>query len=906
MGNELEQLRRKTDALEKKCGDLEKSLRESEERFNKLFHASSNLISITTVKDGRMVDINEASAEFGGFRREELIGASSSALNLWADRKERERVIQTLLKEGRVQNLNVNLRSKTGDIRRVLFSADPITIHEEPCLLSVCIDITDKENEADNLKRSEEKYRMLVENSLQGLTIIQNGRIVFCNNAFADICGYTTEELMALPEAKPIIHPADRETVVGRGHERLSGKSVPRHYEYRILRKDGSFRWLEAYASVIDYKGAPAAQIVQLDITERKQAEISLRESEERFRLIAETVDEIFWIYDAEKEVATYLSPAFDRIWGYPREKIIDNPDRFLDRIHPDDLKNLEDANKLIKNGQPFAYRYRVIQPDGSVRHIWNRGYPIADTSGRTKRYVGVGQDVTEWKEAEEALIESKEYYNRIINCIGDPLFVKNHEHRFVLVNDALCAFSGMRREELLGNYLFDTMPESLAAYLRKHEEEVLNTGNENISEDILRDSGGSDCVVMTKKSLLTDKDGQKQIVGVIRDITEHKNLETQLLQAQKMEAIGILAGGVAHDFNNLLNVINGYSELLLEDMENNNPFREDVEQIHQAGQRAANLTSQLLAFSRKQILQAENLDLNTVISQMSTMLRRLIREDIEFVFVAHPDLKPIHADPAQIQQIVMNLAVNARDAMPTGGKLTIETANVDFDDNYIHKHPVAKPGKYAMMAISDTGIGMEEETKSHLFEPFYTTKERGKGTGLGLATVYGIVKQSNGFIWVYSEPGKGTTFKIYFPEKEGGAIKSETAFSSDSGFRGSETILVVEDEAAVRTLARRILKDSGYTVLEAREGTEALRLAKEYSDDIHMVITDVVMPGLGGAKLVAGLEAERPGIKALYISGYTDNAIVHHGILDSNVAFLQKPFTVEGLARKVREVLDS
>jgi two-component system cell cycle sensor histidine kinase/response regulator CckA len=777
VGNELEKLRRKTDALEKKCRSLGKSLHESEERFNKVFHKSSNLISITTIKDGRMVDMNEASAKFGGFKREELIGASASELKLWVDPKQRERVIQTLLADGRVQNVNVSLRSKTGDIRRVLFSADPITIDEEPCLLSVCIDITDKENEADILRQSEEKYRMLVENSLQGLVIIQNERIVFCNNAFADICGYTIEELMSLTDTKSLLHPDDREIVVSRHHKRLSGIQVPRRYQYRIVRKDGAARWLEAYASLINYNGKLAIQTVHMD--------------------------------------------------------------------------------------------------------------------------------VTEWKEAEKALIESKEYYNQIINCIGDPLFVKNREHQFVMVNDALCAFSGMQRKDLLGTNLFDVMPESLAAYLRKHEEAVLKTGSENISEDILKDSQGNDRVVMTKKSLLTDKDGQKQIVGVVRDITEHKNLETQLLQAQKMEAIGILAGGVAHDFNNLLNVINGYSELLLEDLEKGHPAREDIKQIHQAGQRAANLTSQLLAFSRKQILQAVTLDLNSVISQMSTMLRRLIREDIEFEFLAHPDLQPIHADPVQIQQMIMNLAVNARDAMPTGGKLTIETANVDFDETYIREHPVAKPGKYTMMAISDNGVGMEEDTKEHLFEPFYTTKERGKGTGLGLATVYGVVKQSNGFIWVYSEPGKGTTFKIYFPGKEGG-IKSATAQRTESGFRGTETILMVEDETAVRTLACRILKDRGYKVLEAMEGTEALRLAKEYSGEIHMVITDVIMPGSGGARLVAGLEAERPGIKALYISGYTDNAIVHHGILDSNVAFLQKPFTVEGLARKVRDVLDS
>jgi two-component system cell cycle sensor histidine kinase/response regulator CckA len=642
------------------------------------------------------------------------------------------------------------------------------------------------------------------------------------------------------------------------------------------------------------------------DITERNQAEISLRESEERFRLIAETVDEIFWMYDVEKEVATYLNPAFDRIWGFPKERTIDDPDYFLNSVHPEDRKQVNSAIESIRAGKPCDYKYRIIRPDGNIRHLWSRIYPVPDKSGRPKRYVGVGQDVTEWKEAENALIESKEYYNQIINCIADPVFVKDDKHRFVLVNDALCAFNEKRREELLGTDFFEGVTESQAADLWELEEKVLQSGRENISEDTFRDSKGADRIVMTKKSLLTDKSGRKQIIGVVRDITEYKNLENQFLQAQKMEAIGILAGGVAHDFNNLLNVINGYSELLMEDLDHDHPMREDIEQINQAGQRAATLTSQLLAFSRKQILQAETLDLNTVISQMSTMLRRLIREDIEFLFVPNPDIKTVHADPVQIQQIVMNLAVNARDAMPTGGKLTIDTANVEFDEDYIRKHPMAKAGRYVMLAISDNGIGMGEDTKSRLFEPFYTTKERGKGTGLGLATVYGVVKQSNGFIWVYSEPGKGTTFKIYFPQEERGTVRAETADKPESSYRGTETILIVEDETAVRTLTSRILQDRGYKVLEAAEGNKALRIAGEYSGEIHIVVTDVIMPGLGGAKLVSSLEAERPGLKALYISGYTDNAIVHHGILDSHIAFLQKPFTVESLAKKVRNVLDS
>jgi two-component system cell cycle sensor histidine kinase/response regulator CckA len=410
----------------------------------------------------------------------------------------------------------------------------------------------------------------------------------------------------------------------------------------------------------------------------------------------------------------------------------------------------------------------------------------------------------------------------------------------------------------------------------------------------------------MTRKSLLTDKDGNKQIVGVLRDITEYKRLESQFLQAQKMEAIGILAGGVAHDFNNLLTVINGYAELLGNSLSSDKSRLRELEQIRMAGQRAASLVSQLLAFSRKQIFHSKMVNLNDILDETSKMLRRLIGEDIELAVITHPGLGSVYADPGQIQQIIMNLAVNARDAMPQGGKLTIETAHVNIDAEYVRRHPMVEKGTYIMLAISDNGTGMDAETQTHLFEPFYTTKETGKGTGLGLSTVYGIVKQSNGYVWVYSEPGTGTTFKIYFPRAEGEVAKLADEGKSELGLSGVETVLIAEDEPSVRTLTVRILLARGYKILEASNGREALDIAREYDGDIHLVITDVVMPGMGGSELVAQLEMVRPGIKALFVSGYTDNAIVHHGILDSNVAFLQKPFTVESLACKVREVIDA
>jgi len=394
---------------------------------------------------------------------------------------------------------------------------------------------------------------------------------------------------------------------------------------------------------------------------------------------------------------------------------------------------------------------------------------------------------------------------------------------------------------------------------------------------------------------------------GIARDITNRKRLEAQFLQAQKMEAIGALAGGVAHDFNNMLNVINGYSELLLDDFQKDDPKRNDLEQIRQAGQRAASLTSQLLAFSRKQILNPEILYLNDVIAEMSTMLRRLIGEDIEFACLTQPDLGLVNADSGQIQQIIMNLVVNARDAMPQGGKLTIETKNVDLDEDN-NRMPAKMPaGPYVMLAISDNGIGMDAQTQARIFEPFFTTKGQGKGTGLGLSTVYGIVKQSNGFIWAYSEPGKGTTFQVYFPRVADKAAQSK----SDDGkeerrLQGTGNVLIVEDESSVRALASRILRERGYHVLEAENGTEALRTAEEFAGEIHLLLTDVVMPQMAGSELVSRIEAIRPGIKVLYASGYTNDAVVCHGTRDSKVAFLQKPFTPDALACKVGEVIDS
>ena len=426
------------------------------------------------------------------------------------------------------------------------------------------------------------------------------------------------------------------------------------------------------------------------------------------------------------------------------------------------------------------------------------------------------------------------------------------------------------------------------------------------IDHRIVLPDGSSRVVHEQGEVFFNEEEKPLRMLGTVQDITERKQMEEQLRRMQKMEAIGRLTGGIAHDFNNLLTVINGYSEMLADELAEEDPKRELVQEVSRAGHRAAALTRQLLAFGRKQVLQPEVLNLNAVVSEMDKMLRRVIGEDIDLVTVLDPELGNAKVDPSQMEQVIMNLAVNARDAMPQGGSLTIETGNVELDEEYARQHAEAEPGSYVMLALSDNGVGMDAETQARIFEPFFTTKLKGEGTGFGLSTVYGIVKQSGGNINVYSEPAKGTTFKIYLPRvEEPAGVEHQPEASPERAGRG-ETVLVVEDEPGVRRLARTILERNGYVVLEGADGSEGIRVCEEHREEIHLLLTDVVLPDTGGPALAERVTALCPRVKVLYMSGYTNNAIAHRGVLEPGVVFLPKPFTPEALLSKVREVLES
>jgi two-component system cell cycle sensor histidine kinase/response regulator CckA len=511
---------------------------------------------------------------------------------------------------------------------------------------------------------------------------------------------------------------------------------------------------------------------------------------------------------------------------------------------------------------------------------------------------------MTERKAAEAALSASEAHYRLLFERNPNPLYVYDKGTlKFLAVNDVMVRHYGYSREEFLGMTLEDIRPHEEVSRLRKELAQV-EEGLFEAGEWRHRKKDGTIVDVEITRHTLTFAGRPAGLVMAL-DVTRRKSLENQLLQAQKMEAIGRLAGGVAHDFNNLLTIIFGSSDVLLEDLSRDYPHRAEVEEIMKAARRAASLTRQLLAFSRRQLLEPQVLDLNTLVTNLEGMLRRLIGEDVEFRTVLTPARGTVLADPGQLEQVIMNLAVNARDAMPQGGKLTIETAAADLDEAYAHAHVPVRAGSYMMLAVSDTGTGMDAEIKARLFEPFFTTKEMGKGTGLGLATVYGIVKQSGGYIWVYSELGRGTTFKIYLPRIEADP-EPLAPKPAPVSLRGSETVLVVEDEEAVRSLIRTVLETRGYVVMAAEGGEEALRLANAHDGVIHLLVTDVVMPGMSGRDLAQHLAPLRREMKALYLSGYTDDAIVQHGVLEPGIAFLQKPFTPQGLARKVREVLDT
>lgn len=633
------------------------------------------------------------------------------------------------------------------------------------------------------------------------------------------------------------------------------------------------------------------------------QGEVEQKQEEEYFRVLALGLREVLWVADATQTKLKYVSPAYETVWGRTRQTLYEDPQSFLDSIDPMDRERVTSAVARRQQTGLYEEEYRIRWPDGTVRWIWDRGYPAPDQQGLNRTFVGISVDITARKqcEADQARLAA------ILECSADAIVGKTLGGVVVNWNQGAERLYGYSAEEMIGRHISVLFASDHYLEYCHILQKVRKGERVPAYETVRRRKDGTFITVSVDICPIELRDGE--IIGasqIARDISRIKQLEAQFRQAQKMDAIGQLAGGVAHDFNNLLTVICGYTDIVLEDLPSESTLASWVTEIKRAGQRASVLTKHLLAFSRKQMLDPKVLNLNTVVSNCEGMLKRLVEEDIALVAALDPALGLVKADPGQIEQVVMNLVVNARDAMPEGGRLTIETGNTALDQTYCGAHANVKPGRYVMLAVTDTGCGMDAQTQARIFEPFFTTKELGKGTGLGLAMVYGFIQQSGGHIYVYSEPGLGSTFKLYLPEVEEVLSPSETRPKLDPMPRGVETILLAEDDTTVRNLSQRILQSCGYTVLESGHGGEALRLIQTHATPIHLLVSDVVMPEMGGRQLVEQVVAFKPGIKVLFLSGYGTDAVVRHGVRESDFGFLQKPFTPSMLACKVREVLDT
>jgi PAS domain S-box-containing protein len=697
-----------------------------------------------------------------------------------------------------------------------------------------------------------------------------------------------------------ILHPDDRQRALDTCVQAIS-RCEDHRLDYRVITADGRTRWIRDTVRLKCERGQPKRVYgVMVDVTASQEQQ----QREAHYRALVENSADAIALLDRDGTVR-FVTQSVERISGFrPDELIGTDP---LKCVHPEHLPRvrmaLEDC--VREAGNRVSIEYRARHDDGSWQYREVIGVNRLDDP--TIRAIVVNyRDITDRKRTERALVETERAFASTFDEAPIGIGHTSLEGRWLRVNRRLCELLGYAPDELMPtSFMAITHPDDVEQDTRALTQLLAGAIGKYEREKRYRHKDGHFVSAKLTAVLHRDSAGTpKYFISIIEDVTDRVRLEGQLRQGQKMEAVGRLAGGIAHDFNNLLTVIMGHSDLALQQLDAGTPLHRDVEAIRHAGTSAAVLTRQLLAFSRKQILQPQILDLNGVVSRTESLLRRTISEDIHLVTRLSPSLGRVRADPGQIEQVIMNIAVNARDAMASGGVLMIETADVDLDAAFCAEHAGASAGQHVMLAMSDTGVGMDAQVQAHLFEPFYTTKEPGKGTGLGLATVYGIVKQSGGSIWVYSEVGHGTTFKVYLPRVEEPVARSETKPASVVG--GSETILVVEDQPEVRATAGTALRRHGYTVLEASRGQEALQIVRQYDGPIDLLFTDVVMLGMNGRELARHVVALRPNIRVLYTSGYTDHAIVHRGVLEPGLAFLEKPFTPLTLLRKVRELLDA
>jgi len=749
------------------------------------------------------------------------------------------------------------------------------------------------------LRASEERYRRLIETMGDGIVMIDTDRVItFANEAFAEMVEQKAEALIGMPVSR-LCDPDDA-AVLEEQLTRPCGEGGG-DCEMTLRSRSGRRVPVLTHATALhDDDGHLVGSLgVVTDITARKRAEEERERAYAERELVLNSMSEVLALHDPDRRVLLANRAAAELMGRDPQELIgLKCYEAWHGRDEP-----CEDCpmDETVRTGRPATAE--KSGRDGRV--IGVSTYPVFDEAGELVGVVALGRDITERRRVEQALRESEGRYRQLVENVSDIIYTLSPDGIITSVSGAVERISGYRREEVIGRSVGRLFGPEAEEYARGLFREAVRTEADVFQTELEFTARDGTEVVLDVTSRVRVEDGEPvEVVGIARDVTEQKRLEEQLREAVKMEAVGSLAGGVAHDFNNMLTVILGNAQLLTMRVGDDPRLLGPIEEIQVAARRSADLTKQLLAFSRKQVMAPETVDLNDIVEGIEPMLERMIGEHIAIITNLDPELGHVRVDPSQIEQVLMNLAVNARDAMRDGGRLTIETSNVNLDES----HPAARPdglaGPHVMLAVSDTGVGMDPETQSRVFEPFFTSKGE-EGTGLGLSTAYGIVAQSGGHITVHSEPGEGSTFRVYLPLLEDEVTHAVEEAEEPGMPGGHETTLVVEDEDILRGLMVDVLRMHGYTVIAAGSGEEAVQLAREHEGEIHLMVTDVVMPGMNGAQLAALMAQERPGMPVLYLSGYASDVIAHYPALDERTDYVQKPLTPQKLLRTIRAILD-
>ncbi|MFH1035570.1 MAG: PAS domain S-box protein [Pseudomonadota bacterium] len=888
----------------------ERALRDSEEKFRLAFKTSPDAININRLSDGLYLDVNDGFLAITGYTRQEVVGHGSLELDIWQDPADRQRLVEGLTRHGRVTNLEAKFRYKDGRVRAGLMSAVVLELEGQACILSITRDIDDIKKAQEELGLWANAFHYCAHGMAIGLPV--SNTFLACNPAFANMLGYRAEEIVGRPILS-VYDPAKQEELLG--HIANADRLGQVRYESRMRRADGSVLPVQMdLVSVRDDQGRPLYRVATVqDITQRHQAEEALRQKEERLRLAHEAAKAGTW----EWELGTdkyFWSAELWPLYGLRPNECEASYQAWLGTILPADRQAVERAvREAATTGTNLNVEWRVSDIEGGERWLMSRGKPIRDDQGRVARYLGIVIDVTQRKRMEQALERTNQSLATLIDSSSQAIIAYDPEGIITQWNRAAERIFGWTAGEAVRRFLPFIPPEKR----KEHEalrERVLD-GEAVTDVELLRaKKNGSPLWISASISPLRDPEGRVYgILSINSDITQRRRseeektaLEAQLRQAQKMEAVGTLAGGIAHDFNNILGAILGYSELAQELAQEGRPNAAELAQVLRAADRARVLVKQILTFSRKSEADLRPLSLNKVVRQAAQMLEHSLPKMIAIQSHLAPDLQVINADPNQMEQVLLNLATNAADAMPEGGRLVIETQNVTLGEEYTRKHLDLLPGQYVLLMVSDTGHGMENHVVEHIFDPFFTTKEVGKGTGLGLSTVYGIVKGHGGQVVCYSEPGMGTTFKIYLPvyQAQAPAPGLEIGLPEEL-FQGTETILLVDDEQALRDLGTHTLEGKGYRVLTAASGEEALEIYTALASEIDLVVMDLGMPGMGGHKTLKAILELNPQAKVVIASGYSANGQVKASLESGGAGFVAKPFRRLDLLSTVRQVLD-